>query len=320
MWRSISIFAVVAICLAIPRIGRADEPQTADPFRAPLSMPQRPGFGRPDNPEAELAATLARIDFLKQRIDHLKQRSIEIQAHLQVARDQMSEIQQSIRKTTGLVDVDPETVHRLITTLQEQREQMELEAAGADGRRAALQEAIAKLSKQLDDRAASDQVSVELAKVVDIRETQVKRQKALYDHGNIPQSEVDAAQAALASARAELAAARQKAVSSASGDALDAWNRQLLELTIAAQERAARLKFVVDRLEKCSEVLQALDVAESRRGDVPRFEKEALEAEAGINSLSEEMDKQKMDEQRLRAGQAATTQPAGGAGAGQENR
>jgi len=291
----------MAICLAMPCIGRANDSQGADP----LSIRRANDFQAAA--ANDLAATLARIDFLKQRIDHLRQRSSEIQAHLQLARAQMNEIQQSIRTTTGLVDVDPETVHRLITTLQEQREQMELEAAGADGRQRALERAVEKLSSQLDDRAASDPVSKELAKLVDIRATELKRATELHGTGVAPQSDVESAQAALASARAELAAARQKAVSSASADALDGWNRQLLELTIATQERAARLKFVNDRLEKCSEVLQALDVAESKRGDVPRFEKEALEAEAGINSLSEEMDKQ----QRLRADQAAATQPAG---------
>jgi hypothetical protein len=284
MLRSISIFVVMAICLALPSMGRADEHDPAE-------------------------------HVYQRTLNVLRQQYAELHASLQIQQKKLIDIEMEIQGETGLVDVDPQTVHRLITTLEEQREQMELEAAGADGRRAALEEAIAKLSKQLDERTASDQVSIELAKLVDIRVTELKRATELHGTGVTPQSDVESAQAALATARAELAAARQKAISSASAEALDTWNRQLVELTIAAQERAARLKFVNERLAKFSGIMQGLDGVDVARGDMARLQQELLDAGARIRALAAER-----DERSARAEQAATTRPAGGAGAGQENR
>jgi chromosome segregation ATPase len=263
MWHSFSRFVVMAICMAIPCVSRADAPQ---------------------NPA---------IADVQARLDTSQGRSHAIGSDLQNALAELKNIQQVIRDQTGLVDVDPETVHRLIATLQEQREQMELDAAGADGRREALEQAVAKLSKQIDDRVGSDQVCIELSKVVDIRHKQLERIEQLQKQGVAPQENGETAEASLASAQADLAAARQKAVSG-SADALDTWNRQLLELTIAAQERTARLKYVNERLSKFWGISHALDAMEPTRAQITRLQQELYETVSQIDALTDEMNQLKL--------------------------
>ncbi|HET6249272.1 MAG TPA: hypothetical protein VFE47_16370 [Tepidisphaeraceae bacterium] len=196
-------------------------------------------------------------------------------------RDAIENLEQKIRKETELVDVTPQAVRRLIATLQEQREQLELDRAGAEGRRAGLEDAIAKLSKRLTDRVATDDVAVELQKVVDVRQTASQQMKQLYASGAASAADLSAAEANLATARAELAKERQKSVSSASSEALDSWNRQLLELSVTSLEQSARLQYLQKRLAELAaaiadvnrvEQLQIeLDVPQrSAQGSTPR--------------------------------------------------
>jgi chromosome segregation ATPase len=73
--------------------------------------------------------------------------------------EQLNEMRKRVRDLTGLVEVTPESVRQIIAHLQEQREALELDGAGAQGRRQALEEAVAALSKQLKERAQTDNCS-----------------------------------------------------------------------------------------------------------------------------------------------------------------
>jgi chromosome segregation ATPase len=196
--------------------------------------------------------------------------------------DELSTTRKQLREQTGLVEVTPEAVRQMIARLQEQREQLELDAAGAEGRQRAMAEALAKLSAQLSERAESDPVLKELRSVVVGREMQVTRLRSLAKDGAAAASAVDDAEEALAAANADLAAARQRVSGGRGADALDVWNHQMLELSVAAQEREARLKHIAKRLAIFSSALSNLDKLERLRSEIERHDRAVSRAETEV--------------------------------------
>src|SRR5262249_49004582 len=77
-------------------------------------------------------------------------------------------------------------------------------------------------------------------------------------------ADTQVAAAALAEAKARLA--ERKLAAAGAGDALAAWNRQLLDLTIDLHERDARLAMIADKLDHFAgtvEQAQKLEVVQS---------------------------------------------------------
>ena len=183
--------------------------------------------------------------------------------------EELKKLRQVVRERTGLIDVTPVAVKAVVSRLQEEREQLLLEAAGGAGRRQGLEEAVKKLSEQLSERVKSNPVVAQLNGVVDVRQKQLDRYRELFKSGATAASEVDSAEANLASARAESAIAMSKVMSES--DAMDGWNRQVLELSIAERERASRLEYLDKRLAVFASVLDDLDQLEtlqSRQGQI----------------------------------------------------
>lgn len=190
-------------------------------------------------------------------------------------------IQAKIRKDTGLLEVTPEGLRQLVDRLQQQAESLELEEVGAAGRQNALEAAIAKYSAQMRKRAEADDVAQELTKVLEMRRNQLARMRELMKQGTLTQAELDAAEAAVAQAQAEVAASRQRAAGAA-GDTLEAWNRELVNLSVAAQERRAKLSFIRDRLKKLE---PALDDARALERILPELKR----AERWLDAALEQM-------------------------------
>jgi hypothetical protein len=113
-------------------------------------------------------------------------------------------------------------------------------------------------------RLESDPLAAELSKLVEVRQKQLDFLQQPFKVGAVGQQEVYAAEANLISARAELAADRQKAPGNGLIEALDAWNRQLLELDIAEAERRARLHSIKDRLGQFQDMPRILELLEQR--------------------------------------------------------
>src|SRR5204862_366304 len=89
----------------------------------------------------------------------------------------------------------------------------------------------------------------ELNAVVRYRTKAVERIKALVENRVVSNEEVDKANADLAEARIRLLD-RQRNVSAGGGEALAAWNKELVNLTVAAFERHARQQALKERLER----------------------------------------------------------------------
>jgi hypothetical protein len=173
----------------------------------------------------------------------------------------LEQLWRKIRDESGLIDATPQSIHQLAQRLQEQRETLEVEEAGDAGRRAGIEQAIDHLSVTAAKKAASDEVSAELQKVVDIRQKSLDQYRAAGK--SIPEAELLTAERELAAVRAELAAARQRA-SGAATETIDAWNRDLLNLNIAQQERLQKLAFIKERLEKLAPALTESDELERK--------------------------------------------------------
>lgn len=174
---------------------------------------------------------------------------------LQTSRGQLLQVQ--IKK--AMDRVDGASIVAAIRKLQEQQEQLLLEAAGATGRRRGLESAIDKYTEMAQVRADQDPVVAELDKVVAFREQEMKRMEQLQKVGAVSASDVNASETALANSRAELAAAKQRAAGGkSSSEALDGWNREAMNLSIDATERQARLGYIEDRLQKLNKVNEDL--------------------------------------------------------------
>src|SRR5438477_354588 len=69
------------------------------------------------------------------RINQARDRLKEVEALRARAAEQLVDMRQQVRAQTGLVEVTPDSIRQVIGKLQEQREQLELDGAGAEGRR-----------------------------------------------------------------------------------------------------------------------------------------------------------------------------------------
>jgi len=221
----------------------------------------------------------------RQRVlDIAMTRARDSQARAEAVRAQVESIQDRMRKAGGLLEVTPEGLRQMVDRLQRQAESLEVEEAGAKGRQAALEAAIAKYSVQMKLRADGDEVTQELSKVLETRKNQLGRVKQLQKQAAVAQGEVDAAEAAVAQAQAEVAASRQRAAGAA-GETLEAWNRELVNLSIAAQERNAKLTFLRDRLKKLEPALADARELEQRVPEVKRAERWLDEALESLHAL-----------------------------------
>ena len=195
----------------------------------------------------------------------------------QEAEDTVATWNARLREETGLSNVEATDLRRLISSLQDQREAIQIEEAAAMGRRQGIEEAIKSFSEQVKKRASSDEVTAELGKVVTVREAQFQRLRELEANKAISQSTMQDGEMALATARAEYAAARQRAAASA-GDAIDAWNRELLNLAIAGQERRAKLQYIEARLKAFQPALLDIDKLEQAQHERQRLDAELANA------------------------------------------
>ena len=168
---------------------------------------------------------------------------MKAEAQVQQCQQELEKRRESLFSLSGLVSVTPEALRQLAERLQDQKEALQVDEAGAKGRQDAIAKAIADTTDRLKVRASADDVTAELEKVVSARQKQLERIRQLQAAAAVPNADVVAAEAALATARAEAAASRQK-TAGLSSDLLEALNRELINLTIGRQERAAKMEYI----------------------------------------------------------------------------
>lgn len=202
----------------------------------------------------------------------------------QQAAASVRELKDQIRSETGLTNVEGNDLRRIASNLQEQRENLQLEEAAAQGRRTGIEKAIDTFTERQEKRANSDEASSELKAAVDSRQAQLDRLREAVRSKTANVAELEAAEAALLYARAELAAARQRAAGPAT-DAIDAWNRELMNLEVAGQERRAKLRYIEERLKVLQPALGDVDRLEQGERELQQNEADLLNAERRLRGI-----------------------------------
>lgn len=198
-------------------------------------------------------------------------RADEAAARLAKARAMVREKEAELRKKTGRTDVGPFALRQEASRTENELEALELDAAGATARLQALTSAIAEVAKKGEEAAKNDEVTKQLMEVVEARDKELVMKQKMAEQATISQSEIMEARARRAEAMAKLAERRTTVAASAGGGALADWNREMLDLSLDAQERQARIAILRERLDRLKSGLEDVDSLE---------ELKAAEAEA----------------------------------------
>ena len=200
-----------------------------------------------------------------------------------------------LRKQSDSIDVSPATIHQLLSSLQTQRESLSLDLVAKQARAEALTEQIAKFSDQLAKKVEDDPVATELQKVVELQQKAADHLHEMFTRGLASPTEVDKANTELAEARAKLVERKSLAASTAGGDTLAAWNRELMNLSVDQAELNARLKAINERLNRLSDAGDMLDRAEQIRARIADVNKAMTEADAKVSDLQSEASRDHVD-------------------------
>jgi len=168
---------------------------------------------------------------------------------LRQTRERIGELQ----KKVGRSDVSWDGMFREVERLEKEKQSLEMERAGREARRAALERAVHGTSEQARVQIASDAVIAELERLVLLLEEQVKAMKEIRDKGRVSEQDLTDLQIRLAEAKGRLAARREAVLQAAGGDLLAKLNAELTMLSIDAAECDARLKAIEEQLGKAKD-------------------------------------------------------------------
>lgn len=163
--------------------------------------------------------------------------------------------------------------------LSNQIRNLEMQMAGMEARRQAIEEQIARTRDEADRKLAQDTVTKELQILVEMIETRLSALRKQVDAGQLPQSELAPAMENLTRARIELAKRQEELRRDAGGGRLDSLNSELSQMAIQTAEQRARLEIFRTQLDETQRRLarasafdpqaarlrtarQALDIAE----------------------------------------------------------
>jgi chromosome segregation ATPase len=211
------------------------------------------------------------------------------EALLASAKQSFQKVQSELRDITGRIDVAPESLRKAASRLESELESLQLDAAGCTARTEALERTIQDVVARGLDAAKRDEVAAEYAIVVASRQAALKNAEALVAQGGISNQELENARAAFAEAKARLLERRNMAATAAGGGALADWNRELLNLSLDAQERRARMKYLSQSLDRIRQGLPMLDQLQELEEALPAARRAAAEARRAMDDLDREL-------------------------------
>jgi chromosome segregation ATPase len=127
---------------------------------------------------------------------------------------------------------------------------LEMEMAGREARRQAIEEQIARTRNEADKKLAQDTVTKEFHMLVEMIETRLSQLRKQVDAGQLPESELAPAQENLTRARIELAKRQEELTKDAGGSRLDSLNSELSQMAIQTAEQKARLEVFRTQLDE----------------------------------------------------------------------
>ena len=211
----------------------------------------------------------------EKELDLAKQKAAVAHANLTARRAQL-------REMTHRVDVSPETLRGAITRLEDERDKLSLDSEAMGVRRKAVEATIAKISKTAEDQIKSDRIAVELAKLVDAREAELKGMQNLAANRAVAQAEVEAAEAKVGEARVRLWERQEIVTRTAGGDLLADLNKELAMLSINMAESEVRLDRVGRAVTMHSKAVDLIDDLESAQAARQAAQQGVIEAEARL--------------------------------------
>ncbi len=134
--------------------------------------------------------------------------------------------------------------------LSNQIRNLEMQMAGMEARRQAIEEQIARTRDEAERKLAQDTVTKEfqtLVQMIEMRLSQVRKQ---VDAGQLPQSELAPIQENLTRARIELAKRQEELTKDVGGGRLDSLNSELSQMAIQTAEQKARLEVFRTQLDE----------------------------------------------------------------------
>ncbi|HPC95137.1 MAG TPA: hypothetical protein PLU87_09355 [Sedimentisphaerales bacterium] len=127
---------------------------------------------------------------------------------------------------------------------------LEMQMAGMEARRQAIEEQIARTMDEADRKLAQDTVTKEFQTLIQMMEMRLSQLRKQVDAGQLPQSELAPAQENLTRARIELAKRQEELRKDAGGGRLDSLNSELSQMAIQTAEQEARLEVFRTQLDE----------------------------------------------------------------------
>ncbi|NLZ04809.1 MAG: hypothetical protein GXY19_06530 [Phycisphaerae bacterium] len=134
--------------------------------------------------------------------------------------------------------------------LSNQIRNLEMQMAGMEARRQAIEEQIARTRDEADRKLAQDTVTKELQILVEMIEMGLSQVRKEVVAGRLPQSHLTQAQENLTRARIELAKRQEELRRDAGGGRLDSLNSELSQMAIETAEQRARLEVFRTQLDE----------------------------------------------------------------------
>jgi chromosome segregation ATPase len=186
------------------------------------------------------------------------------EAQLQTVRRQLEDVLKQLAQVAPLAprtDADAVNLGGQQNELTRRAQALELDLAGIDARRKALQEQIAMIREEANKRLSEDVVTQELQKLVGTSERNLSQLQQSAAAGRVSAAELAEAEKNLAQARIDLARRREELGKQAGSGQLEEFNKELSRLAIDKAEKEAQLQIVRRQLDEVQKQLaEALGV------------------------------------------------------------
>jgi hypothetical protein len=218
---------------------------------------------------------------------------------------QVQELQRKLYADAGQTDLSRAAILGDLQSMEREQQQVEMKLVGLHARQNALAEQIARIGKEIAERAEHDPVAIELQKVVELRERALQKEKERKDAGLLG-SESTAGEEAVAMARAELAKQRQGPPQAAGASLLADLNKEVVTLAVDIAEAEAQGEYLRTRIAQAHE-RNLLELADRYEAEV------APQLSAAEQSLRDALARRLEAEELVARFRAVTVTVLGGA-------
>ncbi|MCP4713200.1 MAG: hypothetical protein GY869_31605 [Planctomycetes bacterium] len=130
-----------------------------------------------------------------------------------------------------------------LSRLRKEKLNAELDLRGTEARSYALQEQIAKVAAEIEEKIANDPILAEMQKVLEISEKSLQRTEQLFKNEMVSEQEVYKSQQAVIRAKIDMVSRRESISKSVNNDSLAKWNSELANIAIRRAEQEVYLEY-----------------------------------------------------------------------------